>query len=298
MIRFLLLCFIVAGFALPYRTKAQDSADESLRIGYKLCDWGIIVIHSGFDHLASADTRTESPSPEESQFITITEPTVDAAVRSNGFVVRGKAKGLFENNLVVEVTSADGESLFQQAVTYSSAEIGGEGDWEVDVPLDAEAGTAATIYASSRSAADGSIVAEASVSVVFDPLTITYEKLFFLGEQDRLLESSSLCTVAKTQASSIDTVSLQTNSVEVLSTRSIPPTVLAVADVELSTSCPYPFRGVAVRDGGEITIDLYIFVSKDAGCGQPHENRILFLPLGTIEETPLEITVNGFSPAS
>jgi hypothetical protein len=120
-----------------------------------------------------------------------------------------------------------------------------------------------------------------------------YKKLLLLSEQDRILESTNLCSVAGSQADAAGSLMLDPNALTVISTRSFPPDVIAIADVEIATSCPYPLRGVVTRNGGSITIEMFIFVSPDAGCGQPIERRQIILPMGRLADTPLQITLNG-----
>jgi|GEM_PF-4198780 len=291
--RILIRFLIILCFALPALAQAQapTQTDTEPRIQYRICDWGIIVIHSGFN-LPSPAPRAIIP-PNGDTFITITEPNSGASVGESGFTVKGKAKGLFENNLVVQVTNTSGETLFQQPVTYTSADVGGEGEWTLDVPLEGTIGEAVTLRAYAESAIDGSVVAEAHQQAFFNPLDMPYKKLLLLSEQDRILESTNLCSVAGSQADAAGSLMLDPNALTVISTRSFPPDVIAIADVEIATSCPYPLRGVVTRNGGSITIEMFIFVSPDAGCGQPIERRQIILPMGRLADTPLQITLNG-----
>ncbi len=296
MVRFLIKSLIVLCLTLPSLVLAQTptQTETEPRIQYRICDWGIIVIHSGLN-LPSPAPRAILP-PTSDTFITITEPNAGASVGENGFTVKGKAKGLFENNLVVQVTNASDETLFQQPITYTSAEVGGEGEWIINVPLEGTIGEPITIRAYAESAADGSVIAEARQQLFFNPLDMPYKKLLLLSEQDRILESTNLCSTAGSQANAAGSLMLDPNVLSVISTRSFPPDVIAVADVEIATSCPYPLRGVVTRDGGNIKIEMFIFVSPDAGCGQPIERRQIILPLGRIVDSPLQITLNGISP--
>jgi hypothetical protein len=83
------------------------------------------------------------------------------------FTISGRGARLFENNVVVRVVSETGDVLFEQPTTLINAQVGGEGEWALQTRVDLQPGTRGTILAFSTSAIDGSVIAFASVNVVF-----------------------------------------------------------------------------------------------------------------------------------
>ncbi len=115
-----IVSLILLTFALTVtHVFAQDEMLEMTN-SYRVCDWGLVVI--------------QSVEAESSSSITITDPTNYAGINSSAFTVSGTGKALFEGTVIVEVTDTEGEVLFTQP-TVIDAEVGGEGDWSVDVEL-------------------------------------------------------------------------------------------------------------------------------------------------------------------
>lgn len=125
---------------------AQDMDNTSEpRLSYMVCDWGLLTI--------------EHPTEQPDIFITIDSPANYSAVDATSFTVAGQGAGLFEGNVVVEVT-ADGDVLFVEPTVLQADEIGAVGDWSLDVELgELDAATLITVTASSPSPADGSLIA-------------------------------------------------------------------------------------------------------------------------------------------
>jgi hypothetical protein len=98
--------------------------------------------------------------------ITITTPQPGAVVGPAGIAVNGIGTALPENNVVVRALDANGAVLAEQA-TVADAEVGGSGPWSVSLSVDVAGGTPGRIEASSTSPADGSVIAQASVDVVY-----------------------------------------------------------------------------------------------------------------------------------
>ena len=98
--------------------------------------------------------------------IVIQEPQPGAVVDPGQIVVNGTGTALPENSLAVRIVDADGTTLAEQAVTVS-AELGGAGPWSATFTVVAAAETSGRIEAFSTSPADGSIVAQTSVDIVF-----------------------------------------------------------------------------------------------------------------------------------
>lgn len=103
-------------------------------------------------------------------YVTLTDPLPYAIIDTDEpFTISGRGGRLFEGNVVVRALAEDGTVLFEEATTIDSpdAGVGGEGDWELEVEINAAAGTRGSIIAFSTSAQDGSINAFASVPVTF-----------------------------------------------------------------------------------------------------------------------------------
>ncbi|MCB0073280.1 MAG: hypothetical protein KDE20_17545, partial [Caldilineaceae bacterium] len=103
---------------------------------------------------------------ETAPSITLTAPADGATVSPSVVTVTGTGAALPENNVVVQAVGDDG-TVFGQAATIVDAELGGTGDWQVDLPVRVAPGTSGMIVAFSTSPADGSRVASASVQVTF-----------------------------------------------------------------------------------------------------------------------------------
>jgi hypothetical protein len=98
--------------------------------------------------------------------ITITAPQPGEVVGPAEIVVNGTGTALPENNVVVRALDANGGVLAEQP-TVADAEVGGSGPWSVTLSVDVAGGTPGRIEASSTSPADGSVIAQASVDVVY-----------------------------------------------------------------------------------------------------------------------------------
>ena len=110
------------------------------------------------DTLDMPFVRIDSPAPTGDGSLPIVE--VDS------FTVSGEQFGSFENNVVVEVHSADGMVLDQTAVT-ATGDMGTIGTWQTTLSPDATPGSTGVIYAYFTSARDGSVVAEDQIAVAF-----------------------------------------------------------------------------------------------------------------------------------
>lgn len=115
--------------------------------------------------LTGGAAAQEVPDPA----ITITSPGWGALVTNEGTItVSGIATNLFEGGLVVQALDNTGILLAEQPVTAAGAALGGTGSWTVDLPVTGiAAGTPGQIFAFSTSSMDGSIAAQASVTVTF-----------------------------------------------------------------------------------------------------------------------------------
>jgi hypothetical protein len=134
-----------------------------------VCIAAAIAVFSRDEDQGPVATAAPAPTRAPGQaMIFITEPDQGQVVDINQPVkVQGKGMGLTEGNVVVEALDWQGNVLDQQAATLQGPDVatGGEGDWSVDLNIQAEPGTAGKIWAYHPSSLDGSIVAEDSVEV-------------------------------------------------------------------------------------------------------------------------------------
>jgi uncharacterized lipoprotein YbaY/LysM repeat protein len=129
---------------------------------YALGGGGAVIAATAVDVVYGQD---DGKSP----FVAITGPLPYAQLDDNQqIVVQGSGRGLFENNVVVQLLDNAGNVLLTQPTTMRTAEIGGAGTWELTVATDYVG--RGQIRAFHTDAADGHIVTEASVDVIFgDP---------------------------------------------------------------------------------------------------------------------------------
>jgi hypothetical protein len=90
---------------------------------------------------------------------TITDPT--------SFTVSGTGAGLPENNVVVQATSSDGTVLAEATTTVNASELGGAGDWSVQLSVSVPAGTTGRVIAFSPDPETGGYIATAQINVVY-----------------------------------------------------------------------------------------------------------------------------------
>lgn len=140
----LLILVLVLLLAVP--ALAQDDQAPEPRQSYFVCNWGLLIV--------------EESAVLEPPFITISAPEDYSAV-GTAFTVSGEAAGLFEGNVIVEV-SAFGSSdlLFSGATTVQAEAIDATGEWAIEVDLGAmDEATKIYVQAYSTSPADGSTTA-------------------------------------------------------------------------------------------------------------------------------------------
>jgi heat shock protein HslJ len=104
----------------------------------------------------------------QERYICIIEPQHGVAIDASLPIhVSGVGSGLFEGNVVLRVLDNRGEVLLEQPTTMPSAEVGGEGVWEINLQLpQGITSTQGIIYAFAPSAMDGTPDAADSVNVV------------------------------------------------------------------------------------------------------------------------------------
>ena len=115
--------------------------------------------------MAEASANVQFGSQAQAS-ITIDAPQPGQVVDPAQIVVSGTGTALPENNVVVRALDANGAILAEQPTT-ATADVGGTGPWSVTLTVDVPGGTPGRIDAFSPSPADGSILAQASVDVVY-----------------------------------------------------------------------------------------------------------------------------------
>ncbi len=81
--------------------------------------------------------------------------------------VAGTGRGLFENNVVIQLLARNGDVIVQEPTTMQTEEVGGAGTWSIDIHIPEGSGMKGAIRAFSTSPQDGSIDAEDTVSVQY-----------------------------------------------------------------------------------------------------------------------------------
>lgn len=108
---------------------------------------------------------------QSSASITITSPTAGQELDTSAAItVNGSGTALFENSLVVQLLTSEGNVLSEQPTTTNAPDVGGTGDWQVTFTVSGiTTRTEGQVYAFATSPEDGRVVAEARVNVVFAP---------------------------------------------------------------------------------------------------------------------------------
>jgi len=128
---------------------AQDDAPAP---NYYICEWGLLTVDP-------APVRQRVPVT----FITIESPENYSGIDGTAFTLSGTGGGLFEGNIVVEVT-ADETVLFSEPTTLDAPDLGDPGTWALDVDLGTlDPATPITVTAFSTSPRDGSIITRDTV---------------------------------------------------------------------------------------------------------------------------------------
>jgi hypothetical protein len=307
MVRKILTAFmLLASLLLASISAAQEQEEVVDQPGYVVCDWGLLVISKSLrppQSVAATPEVTAAALDDTGvdHAVIITGPEPYASVPVSTFTVTGTGIGLFENNVVVEVLDAEGLQVFQQPTTMQSDEVGGAGEWTLDVTIEGGkseliyAGQPLTIHAYSTSAADGSIIAEDQVTVVMSPQSTEQGLVFFVADKDTLVQSvdTDLCANAAKQMSYPANVKADVVSVTGIATASLPPQVNVTVTASLPVDCPFPLRALKAQDGADITIDLFFFFPSDMTCEGEKVATEISLPLGTVSDPDYTVTVNG-----
>ena len=303
---FLLALTLVTSLVMASVGAAQDQDEVVDQPGYVVCDWGFLVISKSLrppQSVAATPEVTDAATDDSGvdHAVTITSPTPHAGVAVSTFTVTGTGKGLFENNLVVEILDVNGVQVFQQPVTMQTDDVGGAGEWSLDVTIEGGksefiyAGQPITIHAYSTSAADGSIIAEDQVPAVLSPQSAKQSLVFFVADSDTLIQNADadLCANAAKQQSYPANVKVDVISVSGIATASLPPQVNVTVKASLPVDCPFPLRALKTQDGANINIDVFFFFPSDMTCEGDKVETDLSLPLGAVSDPDYTVTVNG-----
>lgn len=154
--RFLIALLLLVFSAISLLAQDEEGGDmmeetPETRQSYFVCDWGLVTIEHS---LAKPDT-----------FIEIDSPQAYSAVEGTTFTLSGTGAGLPEGNVVVQVTG-NGEVLFEGVTVLETDEIGGEGDWSLEVDLgELDEATQVFVQAFSPSPADGTTLAADGIDI-------------------------------------------------------------------------------------------------------------------------------------
>ncbi|MBZ0291188.1 MAG: Gmad2 immunoglobulin-like domain-containing protein [Anaerolineae bacterium] len=145
--RYLILVLLLVGLLLMSIGVSAQSEEipEPLR-SYLICDWGLLT--------------TEQSTEQPPIFIQIDSPADYSAVEGSRFTISGTGAGLFEGNIIVEVSNDSGEMLFEGTTVLQAEEMGAAGEWSIDIDLgDLSEATPVFVTVYSTSPRDGSTVA-------------------------------------------------------------------------------------------------------------------------------------------
>jgi hypothetical protein len=131
--------------AFTAAAQSDEQPEDPRTLSYQVCEWGLIII--------------EHASEQPPVFIDIDSPADYSAVDS-AFTVSGTGAGLFEGNVIVEVSAFGGEVLVTGTTVLQAEELGAVGTWSLAVDLGGlTEATQIFIRAYSESPEDGSTVA-------------------------------------------------------------------------------------------------------------------------------------------
>lgn len=120
--RILFLVSILCVFALPALAQEGGEDTPEPQRSYLICDWGLLTI----------EKSTEQPEI----FINIESPTDYSGVMDSIFTLAGTGAGLFEGNVIVQISLQGGDVVFEGTTVLQSEEFGDAGDWSIDVDGD------------------------------------------------------------------------------------------------------------------------------------------------------------------
>jgi uncharacterized lipoprotein YbaY len=135
---------------------------------------GRIFVYSLSVTDGSAELVTQVPvifgETQTRPFVTIDSPLPYAAVDTDEPVtISGRGGALFENNVVVRVIDQQGNVLFEEPTIMQTDEVGGEGRWETELPIDYVGRGRIVAFSPSpaEGTADSAFTPETSIDVIF-----------------------------------------------------------------------------------------------------------------------------------
>jgi hypothetical protein len=146
MLKHLLIVLSLIGLTgLSTVAQSDEQPEDPRTLSYQVCDWGLITI--------------EEPTEQPAVFLDIDSPADYSAVDS-AFTVSGTGAGLFEGNVIVEVSQFGGDVLFTGAAVLQAETVEAVGSWSLDIDLgELTEATPIFIRVYSESPEDGSTVA-------------------------------------------------------------------------------------------------------------------------------------------
>jgi len=130
--------------------------------------------------MVSACTQTPA------KYLTINAPADLSVIKPDQvLVIQGEGKGLYENNVVINIGDLSGNTLMQVPTTMKTDEIGGEGQWEKNISLSMPVPATIKVTTFSPSPKDG----EAAINSKSIVLTIDNPLLKTQWQLEQYLES-------------------------------------------------------------------------------------------------------------
>lgn len=102
-------------------------------------------------------------------FVTIHSPEPYQRLDSAQLTISGRGGSLFENHLVVQVEDDKGTILAVAPVIIEAENMGGQGNWQIELAIPEEASGPGQIVASASSPKDGSLLTIFKVPVICGP---------------------------------------------------------------------------------------------------------------------------------
>ena len=114
------------------------------------------------------------------KYLTITQPTEATILNVDQLlIIQGTGQSLYENNVVIEIEDLAGTLLLQEPITMKTEQLGGAGEWKIEIELFRPIPTGLKIMARSPSPKTGEtgISSQALILTVTKPLDTTRWRL-------------------------------------------------------------------------------------------------------------------------
>jgi len=147
--RLLLVLVLLLSIVGAVAAQSEEQPEDPRILSFTVCDWGLLAV--------------EQVTEQADSYLTIAEPADYSGVAGSSFTLSGTGAGLFEGNVIVEVTNDNGDVLFSGTTTLQGADPTAEGTWSLDVTTDVTEATPVFLRVYSESPDDGSTVAFASL---------------------------------------------------------------------------------------------------------------------------------------